>query len=317
MNETQAIGVPTGEELELINKLSRRELRADEVYTFNVTLCDNEVDRDCERFSVQAIEKLCGLFLGKTGILDHSMKSSDQTARIFSTEVCTEDSRKTTAGEVYTYLKAKAYMLRTESNADLIAQIDGGIKKEVSVSCSVAASVCSICGENLKTGHCEHRLGKTYANRLCCAVLSEPTDAYEWSFVAVPAQREAGVTKSFGASYTDKRGLDILKSCNGDVLLTGEQAKELRKAVESLTQFAEDGKSYRMELCAQIEKYAHLALPRLKGVSCEAVCKAMSIAELCSLRDGLLSHANDSMPLSLQLKPQSKQENTSNQSYKI
>ncbi|MGN1081060.1 MAG: hypothetical protein ACI4QV_03110, partial [Acutalibacteraceae bacterium] len=32
---------------------------------------------------------------------------------------------------------------------------------------------------------------------LCYHTLKDPADAYEWSFVAVPAQRKAGVTKSF------------------------------------------------------------------------------------------------------------------------
>ena len=35
------------------------------------------------------------------------------------------------------YLKAKAYLLRTEKNAALIQEIEAGIKKEVSVGCSV------------------------------------------------------------------------------------------------------------------------------------------------------------------------------------
>ena len=38
------------EELEQINRLARRELTAEEVYAFSVRLCDNEVDRDGERF---------------------------------------------------------------------------------------------------------------------------------------------------------------------------------------------------------------------------------------------------------------------------
>ena len=52
----------------------------------------------------------------------------------------------TAAGDAYCWLKGWAYLLRTEKNADLIAEIEGGIKKEVSVGCSVRHSVCSICG---------------------------------------------------------------------------------------------------------------------------------------------------------------------------
>ena len=39
-------------ELELINKYSRREITEDEVYVFSVVLCDNDIDRDNERFTV-------------------------------------------------------------------------------------------------------------------------------------------------------------------------------------------------------------------------------------------------------------------------
>ena len=39
----------TKEELDQINRFSKAELTADQVYTFSVRLCDNEVDRDFER----------------------------------------------------------------------------------------------------------------------------------------------------------------------------------------------------------------------------------------------------------------------------
>ena len=62
--------------LEKLNRFTRREHTADEVYIFDVVLCDNEVDRDGERFSVEALKKLKELFVGKTGISDHEAKSS-------------------------------------------------------------------------------------------------------------------------------------------------------------------------------------------------------------------------------------------------
>ena len=43
---------------------------------------------------------------------------------------------------------------------------------------------------------CGHQPGKKYGGRLCYTLLEDPTDAYEWSFVAVPAQPAAGVTKA-------------------------------------------------------------------------------------------------------------------------
>ena len=182
----------TAEELARINRFAKKELRAEEVYTFAVKLCDNEVDRDFERFDRAALEKLSELFVGRTGIFDHSWSAGGQTARIYRVEVIEEETR-TTAGDKYCWCKGWAYMLRTEKNAELIAEIEGGIKKEVSVGCSAAKRSCSICGKD--AGLCEHERGKYYGGKLCYAVLSDITDAYEWSFVAVPAQRAAGVVK--------------------------------------------------------------------------------------------------------------------------
>ena len=185
----------TPQELQAINAFAKTELTAEEVYTFRVLLCDNEVDRDFERFSVSTLRELSELFVGATGICDHDWRSENQVARIYRTELVTEKGKTTSCGEAYVYLKGFAYMLRTEANAELIAQIEGGIKRETSVGCSVAQSICSICGAEI--GTCSHEKGKVYGDKRCCAVLTGAVDAYEWSFVAVPAQRSAGVIKSF------------------------------------------------------------------------------------------------------------------------
>ena len=202
----------TEELLEKLNRFTRKPLTADEVYAFPVVLCDNEIDRDNERFSVEALRKLAELFLGKTGIFDHNPKGENQTARIFDTEVKTYTDRETTAGEPYTCLVAKAYMVRTAKTADLIAEIEGGIKKEVSVSCSVKKELCSICGADMKKSPCTHIKGAVYGDKVCCVILDEPYDAYEWSFVAVPAQKNAGVTKKYGNTEKDSDAVEVMKS---------------------------------------------------------------------------------------------------------
>lgn len=183
--------------LEQLNHYTRRTHTQDEVFLFDVKLCDNEIDRDGERFSREALGQLKALFVGRTGIFDHNPRGENQNARIFGTELVEEPERMTTAGEPYTYLKGHAYMIRTDANRDLIREIDGGIKKEVSISCTANARTCSICGHDRRKSPCTHQPGRTYAGQLCHTVLSDITDAYEWSFVAIPAQREAGVTKQF------------------------------------------------------------------------------------------------------------------------
>ena len=127
----------TREELAIINQFTKRALKEDEVYTFAVRLCDNEVDRDGERFPRATLEELAELFVGKSGIFDHEWTAKGQAARIYRTEIVEEEG-VCSQGEGRCYLKGYAYMLRGGENDALIAQIEGGIKKEVSVpvSCS-------------------------------------------------------------------------------------------------------------------------------------------------------------------------------------
>lgn len=181
--------------LDKINALTRRDFTENEIYTFPVTLCHNDIDRDGERFSDTALEQMAKLFIGKTGIFDHNPTADNQAARIYDTEVVTDAEKLTQDGRPFKFLKGYAYMVRTSENADFILEIDAGIKKEVSVSCASEKKLCSVCGK--EAGHCKHVKGKAYDGKICCHILDNIKDAYEWSFVAVPAQQGAGVTKNY------------------------------------------------------------------------------------------------------------------------
>ncbi len=214
--------------LDKINRFTRRKLSEDEVYVFSVILCDNDIDRDFERFSDSALETLKERFIGKTGIFDHNISTVNQNARIFDTELVTDLSRKTEYGENYRYLKAMAYMVRTDDNKNLIAEIDGGIKKEVSISCSAAKRICSVCGSDKNTASCNHIKGRKYGGKRCHTILDDITDAYEWSFVAVPAQVNAGVTKKYSEADTVKTQAEADISAADD---------ELRRDIRKLAYF--------------------------------------------------------------------------------
>jgi hypothetical protein len=190
-------GEPTQSELELINKYTRRELKASDVYVFSVVLCDNEIDRDNEKFSKESLKKLAQLFVGKTGIYDHNLKSKNQAARIFHCSTEEISDKKNQIDEPYCRLLARAYTTKSPKNAQFILDLDSGIKKEVSIGISVEKIICSICNSDIKSENCHHIRGKKYGQRLCYYSLENPQDAYEWSFVAVPAQKSAGVIKSF------------------------------------------------------------------------------------------------------------------------
>lgn len=283
------------EDLEKINQFTRTEFKSDELYAFSVILCDNNIDRDYEKFSVEALYQLCDKFLGKTGMCDHSMKSADQKARIFHTWVEKADGRKTQDGEDLYQLKAKAYMVKTDENMPLIKEIEAGIKKEVSVSCSMKKSVCSICSNDKRSAYCEHINGKSYDGKLAYSVLSDVSDAYEFSFVAVPAQREAGVTKSFKGLKDDDdmtNVIDTLKSCNDGITLSKAQAAEIANHIDALEEEAKLGRDYKKSLIAEVVGLCSKAMPQMDLNIFGSVAQVMTTKELLGFKTAFLNSKN-------------------------
>lgn len=305
-------------ELELINTHTTVPLTEEQVFRFTVTLCDNEVDRDFEKFTDKALEALGEMFIGKTGICDHSMRSKDQCSRIFYTFLEAAD-KKTSTGEAYKTLKARAYILRTEENASLIAEIEGGIKKEVSISCSVNKSTCSICGGNMKTHSCKHIKGRSYGGKLCYALLSEPTDAYEWSFVAVPAQRNAGVTKSFRKKEVESLNspADIIKSIAADSLLSDSEVSLLKNYIAELEKLAEEARVFKNHLTRDIERLALIVMPRVNLKAFISSCGNMNADELRELKSGLEAQVSEKFPAVPQIKSSDRAKTNNNSNFKI
>lgn len=285
-------GVPDEEHLELISRYTRKKPAAEDIYTFTVTLCDNEVDRDCERFSVDALNSLQIMFEGVTGIFDHSMKSSDQTARVYKTLVVTDENVFTSCGEPYTRLKAWCYMLRTEKNSELIKEIDSGIKKEVSISCSVGKRICSVCGNDMRSRKCTHIQGQKTDGEMCHAILAAPTDAYEWSFVAVPAQRKAGVSKSAKIRNDEIKidtcdAAEIIKTMSSSkkgITLDSSQMKAVARYFETMASDASSGREHRKHAQKEIISLAAFILPDADTVMLDGILEKLDNDEVFMLK---------------------------------
>lgn len=309
--------VPAQDDFEKIRQFTRKEFSEEELFVFSLILCSNDIDRDYEKFSVSALNELAALFVGKTGIRDHSMRSSDQTARIFDTWVEAVPNKKTADGEELFVLRAKAYMVRSRENETLITDIEAGIKKEVSVSCSMGSSVCSICGESKKSGKCGHVNGREYSGKLCYSVLSNATDAYEWSFVAVPAQREAGVTKSFGTIKGDFHMTDIkkcLESGDGNVVLSGVQAKAICSYIEEKEELAQLGEDYKKSLIKELISLCGKSIPQMDLKVFAGVAEVMTVKELLSFKEAFeKQQAQENMPAPQLARAQKKTKNSFNE----
>ncbi len=271
-----AVGVPTAAQLERINALAKGSLTEEQVYVFSVRLCDDQVDRDFERFDTGALPELAKLFVGKSGIVDHKWSAKSQLARIFETQVVCEEG--------VSFVKAWAYIRRGGEGDEWIADIEAGIKKEVSVGCAMGRSVCSVCGEDY--GACGHRKGEYYDGQLCCAVLQNPVDAYEFSFVAVPAQPGAGVLKGFGRQISLK---ELADECGA-----GEEYRQLWK-------LAQLGKQYSKNLSDEVIRLCLMMGLELEEPVLRAAVEKMDCAELTAIRDALRQKAARKYPVQMQL----------------
>ena len=274
--EAVTSGAPTAMQLEQINSLAKTRLNGEQVYVFSLRLCDDQIDRDGERFDTAALPGLAKLFIGKTGIIDHKWSADNQIARIFETQVVREKD--------VSYIKAWAYIRRGGANDEIIADIEAGIKKEVSVGCAMARAVCSICGSEY--GTCGHVKGEVYDAQTCSVILKEPVDAYEFSFVAVPAQREAGVMKAMGKAPVLKELAEA----------SGAQAE-----YRALCKEAELGRRYRKDL---EDGVVRLGLALELGVSepvLRSLAKTAAAEDLLALRDALQGRLDESLPVFTQL----------------
>ena len=270
-------GIPTAVQLEAINGQTKAAMTAEQVYVFSLRLCDDQVDRDMERFDTAALPALAKLFIGKTGIVDHQWSAAKQVARIFAAEVVREDR--------VSYIKAWAYIRRGGANEEVIADIEAGIKKEVSVGCAMGRAVCSLCGSEY--GSCGHVKGEHYDGRLCVAILKEPMDAYEFSFVAVPAQPNAGVLKALGGG---NRTLKELAEQFG-----------AQSEYRALFKEAQLGREYKKQIGNDVVRLCLSLDLGVEEPALRAITEKAGAEELMKLKEALENRLAESMPMVTQL----------------
>ena len=288
----------SAEEMEQVNKFTRHKLTADEVYIFPVTMCDNELDRDNEYFTADTLNQLAERFIGKTVICDHDRKNINQVARIFSTEVVHNPSVKTFNEQDLYQLTCRAYMLKNESTQPIINNIEAGIYKEVSVNCAVASQKCSICGQEYYSGYCTHWRGRSYEGKKCILSLSEATDAYELSFVAVPAQPGAGVTKCYkydeAIEALKKKGMNTMEDYGKIKMALTELGVDLDGIAKSEGKAENELPSMGAILAAVKKSFSNTAKTEDTFLTASAVKSAVGKEMTSEEVIGLIKSANES-----------------------
>lgn len=145
-------------------------------YVFKIILCNNDVDKDHDKFSIQALYQIRDMAIGKNGILDTMPNNKSNIARIFDCSVEYDKGKTTIDGEPLLYVQAYAFLdKRISDGCGAIAQkIKEGFYNEVSVGCSIYKS------------HKESFFDSEFALEYEITVIDSISDLYEWSIVQKP-----------------------------------------------------------------------------------------------------------------------------------
>lgn len=199
-------------DIDLINKHTIVPLTEDDVFTFKIRLCDNEIDRVFDGMTDKFLEEFKEKGSNLTGISNHDWSSNNQVSRLYDTEIITDDTKTNKIGEPYKYVLGKAYTLKRFE--EYIEKISAGLLKETSVSFESSGDTCSICGAETVKGEdsiaiCPngHIMGQMYDGKLAYNVVDNLTDIFEWSLVAVPCQRDSGVVSKSLNKNSDKNSV--------------------------------------------------------------------------------------------------------------
>ena len=159
------------------NKPKNNWLETKYMYTFDIVLCDNDIDSDGERFTSDSLFQMAQMFPGKRGYLSDS-PNKNSVATIMCCTVVKQLSKKNQLGLPLLQLKARAFIDR-KGNEAIIDDIESGRIKYVSVGVAVGHVACSIC----HSAHCDHVLGTSYNGKLCYKNLDDISEVYEFGIM--------------------------------------------------------------------------------------------------------------------------------------
>lgn len=273
----QQVGQPSEEDLALINKLFAMEpVTAADIYVVATALANTRVDRSLEEFPVAYLERFAETITGKSFITGHDTSRAPD-GLVFSASVARAD-------DGHHELMTKAYL---GSDDPLVPKIRRGIARYVSISGSVDALNCKLCGKSYRpqpgdAEPCKHQVGEAYEGQLCTLVYGGDTrkvEAHEQSMVYLGCQRgaevvaagsPAGIRKHFlpgGAlilnppSPNTEHPIPNTEPKGAAMTIEEAQARisDLEKELAALKQpdpLVEVGKAYKADLATEIKAVA-------------------------------------------------------------
>lgn len=137
------------EMLARINAYALKDLSADGIYVRRCLLAHNAIDRDNERFPETLLDNFAATLPGKSLLFGHDRRSYFPLGLFFdaSTEEITADQFKALTGETprlpdgvssVKVLWGWFYIVKTPSSADMIANLEAGVYRHVSIGFNAA-----------------------------------------------------------------------------------------------------------------------------------------------------------------------------------
>ena len=163
-----------------VNKFTLRPLNRDEFVVFMLDLCNNQIDAHYSRFPAEELEAINEMVPGRPFMERHDTKGTLPRGTFFRSNLHEEPARD------YVSVRPDVYILRTDGNKDLIANIDGGVYRATSIGFSFKHPECSVCHKDIRT--CDHVPGRTYGDALCHYVMRDVVTVLEGSVVFSASQ---------------------------------------------------------------------------------------------------------------------------------
>ncbi len=289
--ETQNVNLSlTDDRLAAIRRLALEDLRPEDLYVRWAVVCNDQLDRDHERFSPDVLQGFARTLPGKALLVGHQHQSAPE-GRFF--EAWLEQ-----AGDA-TNLLAGFYIVKTQQNEHLRRQIDGGVYKYVSVGFTCEDLLCDLCGKSIRGPECPHIPGRSYDGKTCTATWHGSAEAAEGSIVYLGSQRGAEIVKAAGARPTTDdppggEGRDALTrlkvkvaELEGLLELTERTLEQKERHIDTLEEQAQEGCILRQDLVGEIERLAGLVGEEEGTKALLDQCPDLPLHHLKSLRTRL------------------------------
>lgn len=217
MAEERTFGTPTPEQLEKINRLSKKQFKAEDLFVFDAKFIGDGMVPD--RF-MKLDKALIEAFVedAKNGdvayMINHAwatwepMRGLPNFGRVFDSWLAESndlpDETVAQYGSIY-IVRSDVEKQGTTAN-QVIADIEAGILFDVSIGFGYRKAECSICGNDIRDWRkCEHWPGKEYDGKLCYVIARPPGDEFEVSSVFAGAYPTASVLSAVSLGEAEEQ----------------------------------------------------------------------------------------------------------------